>query len=80
MSAGNTTELPAQKVNAMLDSKRNDEDPLNQETRTLQSNGRGNTVDVNLTDFGKRAHSLTKGQQVTVATYDNCIVIIPEDD
>lgn len=51
-------------------------DHLNTETRAAQSPSTvGDQVTVNITDFGRRYHGVTKSDELVVSTFENGILI-----
>lgn len=50
---------------------------LNAETRKLSNPG-GTSVSCNLTSYGRKTLDLAEGDEVTVATFPSCLVIVPE--
>lgn len=49
---------------------------LNTETRKVRTNG-SSSVGCNLTTYGRKTLDLTVGDTVTVATFADCLVIVP---
>jgi hypothetical protein len=49
---------------------------LNEETRKAQEL---NGISCNITDFGRRAHNIQAGEELTVATLQEGILIVPTE-